>query len=376
MTWDNIPSGFTAPLGCATPHAFRCLVFSSVSQLLIPCAGLILSLVIILAVQYAGSPWRKVPPGPRGLPILGNIREFQGKGWLFGKDCKRRFEHIMYLNVLGQPIIVFNSLKAASDPLDRRANIYSDRPRFIFAHEILCGGLFGGSMPYGDLWRRNHCAARQGFTRAAVHDYHPILGKEAILLSLALLESSHALERHLQRFSASAIMSILYDYPMLENEHDKSLTEIHAFIDRMSAAAVPGAHLVELFPWMIHIPERFAKWKREGRQHFMQTSEIFMALLNTVRSDISKGSDRPNVSASLIKNFDRYGLSDLEMAWLLGSIYFAGAETTTTALIWWALAMTAHPEIQKRTQAELDTVAGAPASQLFQMHPVSRTYRR
>jgi len=52
-------------------------------------------------------------------------------------------------------------------------------------------------------------------------------------------------------------MSILYDYPALENEHDETITQIHAFIDRMSAATAPGAHLVELFPWMIHIPERY-----------------------------------------------------------------------------------------------------------------------
>jgi hypothetical protein len=57
----------------------------------------------------------------------------------------------MYLNALGQPILVFNSLKSASDLLDRRANIYSDRPRLIVAHEILCGGLFSVSMRYGDL---------------------------------------------------------------------------------------------------------------------------------------------------------------------------------------------------------------------------------
>ena len=52
-------------------------------------------------------------------------------------------------------------------------------------------------------------------------------------------------------------MSILYDYPTLENEHDEAVTQIHAFADRMSAASAPGAYLVELFPWMIHIPERY-----------------------------------------------------------------------------------------------------------------------
>ncbi len=56
----------------------------------------------------------------------------------------------MYLNALGQPIIVINSLKAAFELLDRRANIYSDRPRLIVANEILSGGLFTALMPYGD----------------------------------------------------------------------------------------------------------------------------------------------------------------------------------------------------------------------------------
>jgi hypothetical protein len=57
----------------------------------------------------------------------------------------------MYLNALGQPIIVFNSLKSASELLDRRANIYSDRPRLIVAHEVLGGSLFTAFMRYGDM---------------------------------------------------------------------------------------------------------------------------------------------------------------------------------------------------------------------------------
>jgi cytochrome P450 len=106
-------------------------------------------------------------------------------------------------------------------------------------------------------WRRTRRAAHEGLTKVAVRDYHPILRKEAILLSSALLENPNILEKHFQRFAASTIMSILYDYPTLQNEHDKTLTDIHAFIDRVSAAAAPGAHLVELFPWMMYIPERY-----------------------------------------------------------------------------------------------------------------------
>ena len=94
-------------------------------------------------------------------------------------------------------------------------------------------------------------------TKVAVRDYHPIFRKEAILLASAVLKNPDAIDKHIQRTSASATMSILYDYPTLESEHDEILTRIHAILDCISAACAPGAHLVELFPWMIHIPERY-----------------------------------------------------------------------------------------------------------------------
>jgi hypothetical protein len=56
----------------------------------------------------------------------------------------------MYLNAFGQPIIVIHSLKAASELLDRRANIYSDRPRYVVAQDLFCGGLLPALLSTGD----------------------------------------------------------------------------------------------------------------------------------------------------------------------------------------------------------------------------------
>jgi hypothetical protein len=102
-----------------------------------------------------------------------------------------------------------------------------------------------------------------------------------MLLAAAFLKTPDALDQHIQRSSASATMSILYDYPTLENdEHDKTLAGIHAFIDRLSAASTPGAHLVEVFPWMIHIPERYDS----------TSSIVCVATWNDGTSDLQSGN--------------------------------------------------------------------------------------
>lgn len=70
---------------------------------------------------------------------------------LHGLNTHDVLEDMLYMNALGQPVLVFNSLKPADELLDRRASIYSSRPRLIMSHEVLSGGLFTAFLPYGDL---------------------------------------------------------------------------------------------------------------------------------------------------------------------------------------------------------------------------------
>ncbi len=57
---------------------------------------------------------------------------------------------VIYLNAAGQPMVIINSPRAGVALLDRRATIYSDRPRNIVASDIMSGGLFFAFTRYGD----------------------------------------------------------------------------------------------------------------------------------------------------------------------------------------------------------------------------------
>jgi hypothetical protein len=101
-------------------------------------------------------------------------------------------------------------------------------------------------------------AAHEALTKKAVQNYHPIQMKESIILVSSLLSSTAGgnQSKHFQRFSASTIMSILYDYPTLMSEHDQTIEKIEDFLYRVSHASTPGSFFVNIFPWMMYIPER------------------------------------------------------------------------------------------------------------------------
>ncbi|KAI0051065.1 cytochrome P450 [Auriscalpium vulgare] len=331
--------------------------------------SLFLGLTVRTIVGYLDSPWRKVPGGPKGLPIVGNLSQLTNKAWLFDPDLRKKYGDVIYLSAFGQPMIFLNTQKAAADLLDRRAHIYSDRPRLIVASEISCGGFFLAFTRYGSLWRRMRRAAHESLTKTKVADYHEIQTKEAVLLASDILAKASARNDHFRRSAASMIMSVVYDLPTILSEDDVNLKNIDSHIERLAKSSAPGAHFVELMPWMKNIPSRFAKWKRANEEWYERDSAMFERLVNRVQADKEKGVDRPSISASLLDDQERNGLTERQRAWLAGTMYAAGSETTSSALQWWSLAMVAYPEAQRRAQEELDLVVGQGRLPTFADYP-------
>lgn len=52
--------------------------------------GVIFGLIVFYGVRYISSPFRKLPPGPRGYPIIGNVSDMKTGLWLrFAKWHKK-----------------------------------------------------------------------------------------------------------------------------------------------------------------------------------------------------------------------------------------------------------------------------------------------
>ncbi len=53
--------------------------------------GAILGLILIYVVRYISSPLRKLPPGPRGYPIIGNVSEMKTGLWLKFAEWHKKY---------------------------------------------------------------------------------------------------------------------------------------------------------------------------------------------------------------------------------------------------------------------------------------------
>jgi hypothetical protein len=130
--------------------------------------GAILGFIVLYTARYLTSPYRKLPPGPRGYPIIGSLLEMRSGQWVKFSEWQKKYGQfvtyrlfgpylsqslpgdLIYLNAAGQSVVVINSPKVGVALLDRRAAIYSDRPPNIVASDIMSDGLLFAFSRYGD----------------------------------------------------------------------------------------------------------------------------------------------------------------------------------------------------------------------------------
>ncbi|THU99253.1 cytochrome P450 [Dendrothele bispora CBS 962.96] len=321
-------------------------------------AILVASLVLLSLYYLSRKPKGKMPPGPKGLPIIGNIHQLSDENWLQFTEWKFKYGPLVRLNLGGTNTIVLNTHKVAADILDKRASIYSDRPHFIVAGDMLTGGLLLVFSRYGDLWRRMRRAAHEGLYSHAAENYYTLQETEATVLVDGLLKNYEAWDDHLKRTAASQIMAMVYDTLPIKDHEDPLIVRVNDLVQRLVKAAYPGEHLVEFFPWLNKLPDWIAPWKPWANEWHRKDSEMFLNYYKEVRDRVLAGDERPSLVSSLVKRSNENKFSDKENAWVAGVMISAGAETTAAVMSWLMLAMTLNPEVQRKCHEELDNVVG------------------
>lgn len=86
---------------------------------------------------------------------------------------------IVYVNVLGQPIVILNSAKQAELMLEKKSGIYSSRPRLPMGGELIGWDQMILLMPYGQQFREHRRYIHQSIgSKASMAKHHEVLVNE------------------------------------------------------------------------------------------------------------------------------------------------------------------------------------------------------
>lgn len=99
---------------------------------------------------------RRLPPGPFPLPILGNMLALpKTKPWVLFEQWSAKYDSPMITIWVGRtPNVIVNDAWVASEIMEKRADIFSSRPRRVLMGDV-CGTTESNQvlLKYNDHWR-------------------------------------------------------------------------------------------------------------------------------------------------------------------------------------------------------------------------------
>ncbi|KAG1845230.1 cytochrome P450 [Suillus tomentosus] len=308
-----------------------------------------------------------LPPGPVPLPLLGSILSIDAyEPWLTYTEWGAVYGDLVFVRSLDEEMVVINSQHIAEALLDKRSRNYSDRP-YLATLEPYGLSIDFGFIAYGDEWRLCRRLFHQTFRPESAAKFRPMQIKRAREIIVNLVDDPENYYDHFATFSLSVVMSTVYDYNISARDDPMVQTVIKALVPGLTVLSPERALMLKTFPFLLKVPDWCwgSSIKRSARGSTERINEMADIPFRYVQQHMADGSSLAQ-SSMVAENLQRMETQEeafkpvfenaLKKAATTAII--ASYESSVAALMVFFLAMVLYPEVQKRAQAEIDSVVG------------------
>ncbi|KAL5520726.1 hypothetical protein ACEPAF_2728 [Sanghuangporus sanghuang] len=336
------------------------------------------AIVVALICIRSFLSWRKrransypLPPGPKGLPIIGNVLDMpQENEWESVRQWGMKYGNITYIKKFGTGYLFLNSYEDAITLLEKRGGMYSSRPQITMLDLEGWSDWFTAVMPYGDKLRKARQLFNKTFQRSAAKDYYVVQIQSAHNLLLKLLEDPDKFRSHIRYAAAEAIIKIAYGYEITENDPDVEIIDngIRTIVDAMAF------HLVNALPVLRYIPSWFpgVYFHKKAKEGYKAAIIMCNEPHDRAKTKMADGTATPSMLSKLLEMYGHTDENESNEAFIAQSVavaFGAGGDTIVSVLLTFILAMVLYPDAMRKGQEEVDRVVGKNNLPTFEDRP-------
>ena len=300
-------------------------------------------------------------PGPRGLPVLGNLHRIRFYRLHLILEDWAEIHGAMYAIRIGPQRVVVLSDRSAIERVLRERPERFRRTAMLesVAAEMRLKGVFAAE---GEDWRRQRRMVVAALSRAKLKDFFPKLAVSVSRLQRRWEGAAARAEpvdlcRDLMRFTVDVTMQLAFGVdantletpgPVIQRHLDKVFPVLHR---RVNAP----------FAWWryVHMPS-----DRALDRALAAVEREVGAMVRATRERMTAEPERRLAPANFleailaaVENEDS-GVSDAEIFANAGTLLLAGEDTTANTIAWSVHYLTMHPSHYGRVRREVDAVLG------------------
>ncbi len=290
------------------------------------------------------------PPGPKGSPVIGNLKPFRDDPIDFLMACARDYGDIVQFKVGPQELFLLNHPDSIRDVLVTHHRNFVKSRGLRRAKRLLGEGLLTSE---GEFHRRQRRLAQPAFHRQRIASYGSIMSAYSARLGERWHDGETLdIAQAMMQLTLAIVGKTLFDADV-EEEADEIGAALTETMQLFRSITTPFVDLLDRIP-ILPANRRF----RAARARLDAT--IYRMIAERRRS----GEDRGDLLSMLIREVDTEqtgtatGMTDEQLRDEALTIFLAGHETTANALTWTWFLLSQNPQVEERLHAEVDSVLG------------------
>ncbi|XP_077229751.1 cytochrome P450 71AU50-like [Tasmannia lanceolata] len=319
----------------------------------------VLSLVYLLcATRRKG---RRLPPGPPGFPILGNLHMLGELPHHELHKLAKKYGPIMFIRLGLVPTVVVSSPQAAQEFLKTHDLVFASRPIIQASHYMSYDRKGMAFTEYGPYWRhvRKLCTLEL-LSNTKIDSFKSMRREEVRLLVESLKDSSKvAVDLSAKVASLSANMTCLMVFGKKYDDEDLDERGFQAVIQEAMGLAATF-NIADYVPYIGALD--LQGLHRQMKAVSKVFDKFFEKIIDEHIQERESGHSRKDIvdfMLSLMESKDSdFPINRPTIKGIILDLLSGAMDTSATAIEWALSELFRHPQVMKKVQEELEATVG------------------